>query len=132
MTEREDAKIAAENAIDAAKDAATAVEVSRIAQAALTQSESDKRVIGLISESLRQVFGENQNAGRFVDVSRIPLICQNINIIHENMKEMKEIISEKLVSKEQFSLVQKIVYGLVSLIVTGFIGALLAMIYQKQ
>ena len=44
----------------------------------------------ILSGSLREVFGENEDAKRFVDVSRIPLICKSIFDIHENIKSIRE------------------------------------------
>lgn len=43
-----------------------------------------------LQETLIHVFGENEKSQKFIDVSRIPLICQNINAMHDNIKEIKD------------------------------------------
>lgn len=66
---------------------ATLVEASKIA--ILTAAEERKKITESLSDALREVFGENVNAGKFVDVSRIPLICQSIVSLHENVEDIK-------------------------------------------
>lgn len=64
--------------------------------------------------------------GRFIDVSRVPLICQSIVQISEDIKEIRE----NMINKDQFSPVQKVVYGLVAVLLLGVIGAVLAMVLR--
>lgn len=72
-------------AVHAARDAAHAVEVARLAQAEATKKDTTDA----LSDALRQVFGEHENSRRFIDITRIPLICKSIIDIHENLKDIK-------------------------------------------
>jgi hypothetical protein len=40
--------------------------------------------------ALRDVFGEYEGAQRFIDVSRVPLICKSILDIHDNIQDIKD------------------------------------------
>ena len=97
QTEHE-AAIAAAKVADAATTASKVVadaadEASRIAmKATITAAEAsvnhEREMVKVLVEALRQVFGENQDSGRFIDVSRIPLICQNINNMHQRIEKI--------------------------------------------
>lgn len=105
--------------------------VETAARTASRMTENDEhKMTRSLSEALRQVFGENQDSGRFIDVTRIPLICQNINHIHENIKEITSTMKEdreKYVTVDQFAPYRKtlnIVGGSVILALTGAVIAL--------
>lgn len=83
-----------------------------------------------IAEALRQVFGEGQERQRFIDITRIPLICQSIIQIADDMRDMKQTLEEKFVTKDQFWPIQTLVYGLTSILLTGIVVALLAMVFR--
>lgn len=121
------AAVAAEEAIVKTKDAQEAVEQSRLAQAALVAESTNERSIEMISEALRRVFGENENTGRFIDVSRIPLICQSINGIHESLKT----IEKNMVTQDQFWPIKTLVYGATGTTLLAVIGGILALIIKK-
>lgn len=59
--------------------------------AAKTQEQEDK-VAKDLAVALRDVFGENEDAKRFIDVSRIPLLCKSVLDIHKNIDEIKDNI----------------------------------------
>lgn len=80
---------AAAEAVHAQKNAAEAVEVARAVQASVMQENTTQSLV----DALRQVFGENEKTQRFVDVSRIPLICKSIVDMHENIKDIKGSIN---------------------------------------
>lgn len=42
-----------------------------------------------ISDSLRNIFEEGEKAGRFIDVTRIPLICASIVDMHQNINSIQ-------------------------------------------
>ena len=88
-----------------------------------------------IAQALRQVFGENVESGRFFDTTRIPFICKDIEGIHETLRDIKELMEQKekddaqtFVNQDQFWPVKTITYGLVALMLTGIIGAILAIV----
>lgn len=103
--------------------------------------EVEKRTQRALENALRQVFGENQDARRFIDITRIPLICQSINGIHESLQDLKSMIStqkeqllnehEKFVSKDEFNPVKYIAFGAAGMILTGFTGAVLSLVFLK-
>lgn len=95
--------------------------------------------------ALRQVFGENTESGKFIDASKIPLICKNIEGIHTNTKEMREAIESEIqelkkmieelrdtfISKTEFEpykWVFRLVFGTITL---SIIGAVLSLIIKK-
>lgn len=113
-----EAALASRNAVHAAKNAAQAVESAREAQLA-----------SAVASAVKQAFNIEDTGGqkRFVDVSRVPLICQAIIGIQQSL----EAIERKMVTQDQFSPVKSLVYGVVGLILTAVVGALLALIIQK-
>lgn len=111
---------AAQNAVHAAKNAQQAVELARAAQT--------KQMTESLTEALRDVFGEGETSGRFVDITRIPLICKSILDMHANLTEIKEMLDQKFVSKERFAPIEKVVYGLVGLMLTAVVVAILGTI----
>lgn len=84
-----------------------------------------------VTGALRTVFGENVDSKRFVDITRIPLICQSIIEIHGDIKDIKESLDKKFVTKEEFSPIQKIVMGAVGMILVAVLGALIALVIKK-
>lgn len=116
-----------------AKAAAVAQEVlnkaSQVAVELVNQSKTnDERVTKLLTDALKEAFGEHAASGRFVDVSRIPLICKSIIDTNDRLKEIASKLDNAYVTKEAFNPVKSIVYGLVALILVSVVGALLYMV----
>lgn len=61
----------------------------QLTQTAEALEKQDKRNIEVVSQALRDVFNENVDTKRFVDVSRIPLICQNILGIDKRLNSIE-------------------------------------------
>lgn len=96
--------------------------------------DSEERTTKALADALREVFGENQDARRFVDITRIPLICQSITGIDKTLTELKDMMeknNENFVSQDAFMPIKYIVYGLVGMIMTGVIGALLTLVLRQ-
>lgn len=89
---------------------------------------SEAKMVNSLSEALREVFEEKGGQKRFIDVTRIPLICQNIDGIHTTLKSIDTKIDEKLVTKERFAPVEKIVYAIVGVVGLGVLGALIKLV----
>lgn len=92
---------------------------------------ADKRASHALAQALREVFGENEDRQRFIDVSRIPLICKSIMDIHENIGDIKQMMKElpnQFVSKDKFEPVQKVVMGLVGLCLIAVAGAIISLV----
>lgn len=94
--------------------------------------KSQEETTKYLADALREVFGENQDARRFVDVTRIPLICNSIIGIHEELKELKEIMKDshnKFVNQDQFFPVRSIVFGIAGILGVASMGAVLKLIF---
>jgi hypothetical protein len=76
-------------AVHKVKNAAQAVEMARDAQMHSAIEASAETTRAALADALRDVFGENQDAGRFIDVTRIPLICAAIVNMHGDIAAIK-------------------------------------------
>ena len=119
----------------AAQQVITNAEVAKhvLDQAAVTAAKavtSDEKITQSLSEALRDVFGEHQASGRFIDVTRIPLLCKSVIDTNERIKEINDKLDNRYVSVESFDPVKQLVYGLVSLILVGVVGAIIALVLK--
>lgn len=80
-------------AVSKAKDAAEAIEVSRAKQLEEMFDKMEDSNVKTLSDVLKNVFGEFENSGRFIDIKRIPLICAQITKIHDDNERQKADIS---------------------------------------
>ncbi len=125
---------ASSEAVHAAKNAAQAVELSRLASMdALQQSTADAVIRGF-----KEVFGEVPDTGRFVDTNKIKFICKDIEGINTKMGEMTEAMTkleekfeEHYVNQDQFAPVKIIAYGLVGTTMLGVLGAILMLVIRQ-
>lgn len=63
----------------------------KVANILLTISnKDDARVTKSLSDALRDVFGEHESSGRFIDVARIPLICQSILTTDTRLRSIED------------------------------------------
>lgn len=58
------------------------------------KSKHKDEITRALSNALREVFGEGEDKKRFIDVSRIPLICKSIIEIREDMKVLKDHVTQ--------------------------------------
>lgn len=65
------------------------------------------------------------------DASDIRVINNKLDYIQRDVIEIKTSIAFNYVTKEQFEPIQKIVYGLVGLILVAVVGALMTLIIRK-
>lgn len=121
-------------AVNAAANAAEAVERARQAQLEAYRAETTRA----LSEALREVFGEGTASGRFVDVSRIPLICKNIEGIHDSLQEIKTDLKESYPRKDSIDVIDKKVEELrdnqkwvVRIVVGAVLAAILGLVIIK-
>lgn len=123
------AQIAADAITKAAETAKNVIDqAAETAAKALITEESISKAL---ADALRDVFGENQNSGRFVDVTRIPLICKSIIDTNKRLENIETKLDGKYVTNEAFSPVKSIVYGMVSLVLLAVAGALVALVIRK-
>src|SRR3990167_3268237 len=90
-----------------------------------TQLPNIEKEISRIAESVKRL---EEGGGRFIDLSRVPLICQSIVDIREDLKEIKQSIkdldmkNETYVREKDFTFWRNLlVSGLLLSIAVGFI-----------
>ncbi len=112
---------ASAEAVHKVKNAQQAVEMARHVQieSILTSDIFVKTVEAAVIKGFSASAGE----GRYIDVTRIPLICQSIVGIDKKL--------EQLVTQQEFWPVKTLVYGIVGLMLSGMVGALLMLILVK-
>lgn len=146
-------KLAADAALDAGTDAiqkaaeaAKAVEAARAADTASLFSKVKEELNTHTTENMKQYMESlkstmitivndalGQNPARYVDISRIPLICKSIFDITQYMKSIDEKLDTKYVSKEKFEPVQeavealradknKVVWLVISVVILALLG----------
>lgn len=92
------AGVAAQAASDAATLAKVVVDKADIVAEALIKSSqaNDERITKSLSAALRDVFddGETKDPKMTVLVRRIPILCTNVENMHDMLREIKSIIKE--------------------------------------
>lgn len=83
----------------------------------------DIQTIREIEQAVTRAFSAGVDDKRYIDVSRIPLICQSIIGIDEKLDE--------LVTRQEFWPVKTLVYGITGLMLAGVIGALLMLVIKS-
>ena len=133
--------LVSEAATEASRVVAQAVEeakkmVDKAATVAAEIVEKDQhqevKITRIVSEALREAFGEQEEAQRFVDTKRIPLICKDIANINKSLDALHIKIDNTFVTKDQFSPIKNLVYGVVGLTLTAIVGAVLGLILIKN
>ncbi len=91
----------------------------------------DKLTLDAIESAVFKALGAQVEKGRYLDMSRIPLICQNITTMHDDISEMKTIMQDKLVTQDQFWPVKTFVYGIVSIMLVAIVGAMINLVIKS-
>jgi cell division septum initiation protein DivIVA len=102
-------------------DAAHLEAVQVAADAATTARDVAKRA----SEVAQQVADK---AAETAD--KVLLFAQDMQYIKTDIKEIKDKLDNKYVTKEEFSIVRSLVFGLVALILTAFVGGLVFLVFK--
>ena len=84
----------------------------------------DETTVRQIERAVERGFSMNVEEGRYIDVSRIPLICQSIIGIDKKLEEMRN----NLVTQDQFWPIRTLVYGVVGLMLSGMVVAIIALV----
>ncbi len=92
--------------------------------------ENQEEIRREMLSTLDEYFSRGVDRKKFIDVNRIPLICQDISSIHTSMKEINDKLDNKFVTKESFWAVKMLVYGAATLILTTAFGELLKLIIK--
>lgn len=65
------------------------------------------------------------------DETKLAIFQRDLTYIKEKLDDVDQKVSTHYVSKDEFEPIKKIVYGLVSLILVGVVGALLAIVVNS-
>lgn len=65
------------------------------------------------------------------NTQNIDVIATKIEYIADDVKEIKEKLNKDFVTVDQFSPIQKLVYGMVSLVLMSVFGALVSLVLMK-
>lgn len=87
------------------------------------KNEIDRAARRAVREELNAEMGDR----RYINLERVPLICQSIVRMDKNLEEMKE----NLVTKDQFMPVKIIAYGLVGTVLTSVLLTILGVVLMK-
>lgn len=87
-------EVVASAAVVAKEVIANAAVVAKDLISKASEDSANESNVQSLSEALRKVFGEGETAGKFIDVRRIPLICQQIGNIHDSLKDMKDSLKQ--------------------------------------
>lgn len=129
MSTNIDIDLAAQKVADAAELAKRIVSEA-VLEAQRVSRNTEQDTTRHLAEALREVFGENQESHRFIDIARIPLICKSIFDIHENLKSINNKLDTTFLTKEAFYPVKVVVYGLVGTVMMGVVGAIIRAILK--
>jgi hypothetical protein len=61
----------------------------------------------------------------------IALIAKDIEYIKGDVKEIKDKMEKNYITREEFDPIKKIVYGIVTLVLSGVVVAILALVIKK-
>ena len=111
----------------AASHSAEAVNATAVAQEAVEKAR-EAQMLAVVTKAFEATFNITDSTGqkRFLDVTRVPLICQSIVGIHQKLED----IQLNMVTKEAFWPVKTLVYGLNGLLLTGIVGSLLLLLFK--
>ena len=79
--------------------------------------------VAILSKELEKQTNSNAN--------KLSVVIEDIKSIEELLKELKNTLSTKYVNVDQFSPIQKIVYAITGLLLTGIIGSMLNLVIRK-
>lgn len=65
------------------------------------------------------------------NTQNIDVIANQIEYIADDIKEIKEKLNKDFVTVDQFNPIQKLVYGMVSLVLMSVFGALVSLVLMK-
>ena len=97
-------------------------DLKRVARAAATE------VVAMAAAAASQVSDTAAGAARVLaETTRLDL-----QYIKDDLKEIKTRLEDKYVTAETFEPVKRLVYGLVTLLLTGVVGGLLALVLRAR
>jgi hypothetical protein len=109
------------------------------------QSKLDQESINILAKAVDQAMKQNTGDQRFIDLTKIPLICLSMANISKAVERIEAMITaDRTASEEQhkafltkdafhveFDTVRNIVYGGIGLILVAIVGAILSSVIIK-
>lgn len=74
----------------------------------------------IVRKAMKESFAIEVEGGRYVDISRVPLLCQAVIGIDKKLDQM--------VTQDQFWPVKTLVYGFVGIVLTAVVVALVGLV----
>ena len=74
---------------------------------------------------------DNKPEKKMTTATAIAVILQDIGYIKTNITEIKTLVLNNYVTKEEFDPVKKLAYGLISVVLIGVLGAILTLIINN-
>jgi hypothetical protein len=109
---------------------AEAINATAVATEAI-QKANVAQISAAVETAIASFFDRGVQQKKFIDVGRIPFICDDLHGVHEENKEIRKIMSDmndkldnKYVTKEQFGPVRYLVFGAVIMILIAFFSVL--------
>lgn len=88
----------------------------------------DTQIVDAIEKAVQKAFSAEGGDKRYIDVSRVPLICQAIVGIRDDIKDINQKLDDKFVSKTEFIPVKTLAFGFVGLVLIAVVGALVGLV----
>lgn len=138
----------AKEAVQAAGDAAHAVEVARQTQleaaaefasqkaASLAAEHISQKIVDegrmgeIMRENVQYVLSRGTESERALILARVPYICADIKDMKASIQAIEKNIEDKFVTRYEFSPVRMLAYGLAGLLLTATVGAMVAAIIK--
>ncbi len=83
------------------------------------------------AQALLQRAADEAKAKFYIDISRIPLICQSIVTISKNIESIHDKLDNKFVTKDVFYPVKTIVFGAVGIMLAAVFSAIVYQVIVK-
>jgi hypothetical protein len=68
---------------------------------------------------------------KMTDKTKLAVIQKDLEYIKINVKDIRDKMEKEYVSRAEFEPIRNIVYGMVTLVLTGVVGALLTLVLRK-
>jgi hypothetical protein len=91
----------------------------------------DSNTSDAITKAVQQAFSVEGGDRRYIDITRIPLICQSIVNIEQNLVKIDTKLDSSFVTKNEFLPVKTLVFGFVGLILIAVVTAIVGLVIIK-
>lgn len=105
------------------------------------QHDIDQKTIHVLADAVSKAMKENKGDSRFIDLSRIPLICLSITNMSKALDEIKEMMAsnrkesdtqhESFITKGEFAPYKKALNTIAGLVLLAVVGGLLSLVIIK-